>query len=115
MRTLILAFTGIAYQGKTGLLIDMDALHRTGIDADRTPITFTLIQPNPVLPAQCVVGAGGDAFVLLTGQTDPHNRLFRPVPVDFDTGTFDGILAEVGPRADCHANFTFRAKRTIIF
>jgi hypothetical protein len=97
------------------LFIDVDALHRTGINADRTPVTFTLVQPDPVFPAQCLMGAGRYTFVVLAGQTDPHKRLFRPVPVDVDTGTFDGILAEMGPRTDGHANFTFRAERTIEF
>ncbi len=110
-----MAFAGIAYQWKSELFIDVDALHRTGINTDRAPVTFALVQPDPVFPAQCIMGAGCHAFVILAGQADPHCRLLWPVTVDFYAGAFDGILAEVGPRTDCHANFAFRAKRAIEF
>jgi len=95
--TLILAFTGVTNQGKTGPFIDMDSLHRTGVHANRAAITLVLIQLNPVFPGQSSVGAGRDTLMILAGQAHSDDRRFRPVRFDIDAGALYGIFAKVGP------------------
>ena len=97
MYTLILAVTGVAYQGKAGPFIQMNSLYRTGVDANRAAITLVLIQLNPVLPGQRTVGAGRDTLMILAGQAHSDDRRFRPVRFDIDAGALGGTFAEVGP------------------
>jgi hypothetical protein len=111
--TLKLAFTGVANQGKAGSFVYMNSLHRAGVDTNRAAIALVLIQLNPVFPGQGPVGAGRDTLMILAGQAYSDDRRFRPIRFNIDAGAFGGIFAKVGPRADCHADFTFSAKRAV--
>jgi hypothetical protein len=97
LHTLVLTFTGIANQGKSGLGIYLDTLYRTGPDAYGTSVTFVLIELNPILPTQCIMRAGRDTLMVFAGQTHSDYRCFRPVRGHINAGTFGGILAKMGP------------------
>ena len=111
MDALIIAFTGVTNQGQRGPGIHLDALHRAGRHADGTPIAAVLVDLDPILPGQGVVGAGRDTFVVFAGQAHPDGRHFGPVRRHIDAGSFGGVFTIMGPRADGHANLTFSAKR----
>jgi hypothetical protein len=108
---LILAATRVAYQGQPGFFIDLDTIHRAGVDACSASITSVFIQLNPIFPGQCLMWAGCDTLVIFTGQTHSDHWHFGPVRSHINAGSFGGILAKVGPGADGHANLTFSAKR----
>jgi len=109
--TLKLAFTRIADQRQVGLGIHPDAVHRTGVHTDGTAIAAIFVQLNPVFPAQRIVGAGGNAFVVFASQANTDGRNFGPIRFHMDPGTFGGALAKMAPGADSHADLTFGAKR----
>jgi hypothetical protein len=91
-----------------GMGVQMDSVRRTGVRASAAAITTVLVQPDPIVPRQCCGRAGGNAFMVFTGQTNADRRRLRPLNVDADAGSLRGIFSEMAPGADLHADLAFR-------
>ena len=111
MNTLKPAFARVADQRQVGLRIHSDAADRAGVHTYRTAVAAIFIQPDPIFPAQRLMGAGGDALVVFAGQANTDGWNLRPVRFHMDSRPLGGAFAEVVPGADGHANLAFGAKR----
>ena len=108
MNALEVAAAGIADQRKSADRIKPNAPHGAGFHTrfaggTKLGVDFDVVFPNEGLRGACL-----DTFMVLTGLTDKNLWRLRPNCLDPYSGALGIVFSLVFPRADLHADFTFR-------